>query len=95
VLNLRQQMLRPLLRDFDSVLARPIPKDIEALRLLCSEFESTTAPPGSIGISRPNCVAVAAIVDLCRMSSRRLSLPSASNVMWRENLRRHIVPSGA
>jgi hypothetical protein len=38
----------------------------------CSEFDSTTAPPGSTAISRPNCVAIAAVVDLFTMISRRV-----------------------
>ncbi len=45
----------------------------------CSEFDSTTAPPGSTAISFPNCVAIAAVFDLFTMISRRLSLPSVSS----------------
>jgi hypothetical protein len=52
----------------------------------CSEFDSTTAPPGSTAISRPNCVAIAAVVDLFTMISRRLSLPSVSSCGVRQTV---------
>jgi AraC-like DNA-binding protein len=39
VLNLRRQVLRPLLRNFDAILARPIPKHLAALRLLSHYVE--------------------------------------------------------
>jgi hypothetical protein len=44
-----------------------------------SEFDSTTAPPGSTATSCPNCVAIAAVVDLFTIINRRLSLPSVSS----------------
>jgi AraC-like DNA-binding protein len=37
--NLKRQLLRPLLRDFDVVLARPISKHIDGLRLLSTYIE--------------------------------------------------------
>src|SRR6516162_469107 len=45
VLNLRQEGLRPLLRDFDTVLARPIPKQLEALRLLSNYIDGLIGEP--------------------------------------------------
>ena len=42
----------------------------------CSEFDSTTAPPGSIVISRPNCAATARPLDFAKITNRKLSLPS-------------------
>jgi AraC-like DNA-binding protein len=39
VLNMRRQVLRPLLHDFDAVLARPVPKQVEALRLLSNYID--------------------------------------------------------
>jgi AraC-like DNA-binding protein len=39
VVNLRRQLLRPLLRDFDAVLARPISNHIDGLRLLSTYCE--------------------------------------------------------
>ena len=37
--NLRRQLLRPLLRDFDAILARPISNHIDGLRLLWTYVE--------------------------------------------------------
>jgi AraC-like DNA-binding protein len=37
--NLRRQLLRPLLRDFDAILARPISNHIDGLRLLSTYCE--------------------------------------------------------
>jgi AraC-like DNA-binding protein len=37
--NLRRQLLRPLLRDFDAILARPISNHIDGLRLLSTYIE--------------------------------------------------------
>jgi AraC-like DNA-binding protein len=37
--NLRRQLLRPLLRDFDAILARPISHHIDGLRLLSTYVE--------------------------------------------------------
>src|SRR6516164_2956445 len=45
VLNLRQERLRPLLRDFDTVLARPIPKQLDALRLLSNYIDGVIEGP--------------------------------------------------
>jgi AraC-like DNA-binding protein len=38
-INLRRQLLRPLLRDFDAILARPISNHIDGLRLLSIYIE--------------------------------------------------------
>jgi AraC-like DNA-binding protein len=45
VLHLRRQLLRPLLQDFDAILARPIPKHIAALRLLSKYIEGLREEP--------------------------------------------------
>jgi AraC-like DNA-binding protein len=45
VLNLRRQALRPLLRNFDAILARPIPKQVEGLRLLSNYLEWLSKEP--------------------------------------------------
>jgi AraC-like DNA-binding protein len=45
VLNLRQEGLRPLLRDIDSVLARPIPRQLDALRLLSNYIDGVIGGP--------------------------------------------------
>jgi hypothetical protein len=45
VLNLRQEGLRPLLRDFDTVLKSPIPGQLEALRLLSNYIEGLIREP--------------------------------------------------
>ena len=45
VLNLRRKALQPLLRDFDGVLARQIPSQIEALRLVSNYIEALTKEP--------------------------------------------------
>jgi AraC-like DNA-binding protein len=45
VLNLRRQALRPLLRNFDAILARPIPKQVGALRLLSNYLEWLSEEP--------------------------------------------------
>jgi AraC-like DNA-binding protein len=44
-LNLKQEGLRPLLRDFDTVLKRPIPGELEALRLLSNYIEGLIREP--------------------------------------------------
>lgn len=44
-LNLTRATLRPLLRDFDTVLARTIPNQVGALRLLVSYIEALLADP--------------------------------------------------
>jgi AraC-like DNA-binding protein len=45
VLNLRREILRPLLHDFDAIIARPIPRQIEGLRLLSKYVEGLTEEP--------------------------------------------------
>jgi AraC-like DNA-binding protein len=45
VLNLRRAILRPLLRDFDAFIARPIPRQIEGLRLLSKYVEGLAEEP--------------------------------------------------
>jgi hypothetical protein len=45
VLNMRHQRLRPLLHDFDAVLARPIPKQVEALQLLSNYIDGLIKTP--------------------------------------------------
>jgi AraC-like DNA-binding protein len=66
-LNLRQQGLRPLLRDFDTVLARPIPKQLEALRLLSNYVEGLIREPAlsSTDVAR---LVVAQIYDLAALT---------------------------
>jgi hypothetical protein len=44
-LNLTRKMLRPLLRDFDMVLGRVIPKQVSPLRLLASYIEAVLNEP--------------------------------------------------
>jgi len=44
-LNLTRKMLRPLLRDFDMVLGRVIPKQVAPLRLLASYIEAVLNEP--------------------------------------------------
>jgi len=66
-LNLRQQGLRPLLRDFDTILARPIPKQLEALRLLSNYIEGLIREPAlsSADVAR---LVVAQIYDLAALT---------------------------
>jgi AraC-like DNA-binding protein len=66
-LNLRQQGLRPLLRDFDTVLTRPIPKQLEALRLLSNYIEGLIREPAlsSADVAR---LVVAQIYDLAALT---------------------------
>jgi AraC-like DNA-binding protein len=45
VLNMRRQRLRPLLHDFDAVLARPIPKQVETLQLLSNYIDGLIKTP--------------------------------------------------
>jgi AraC-like DNA-binding protein len=45
VLNLRREILRPLLHDFDAIIARPIPRQTEGLRLLSKYVEGLTEEP--------------------------------------------------
>ena len=67
VLNLRQQGLRPLLRDFDTVLARPIPKQLEALRLLSNYIDGLIGEPAlsSADVAR---LVVTQIYDLAALT---------------------------
>jgi AraC-like DNA-binding protein len=67
VLNLRRQALRPLLRDFDTVLARPMPKHLEALRLLSNYIEWLIREPAlsSADVAR---LVVAQIYDLAALT---------------------------
>src|SRR5262249_16461715 len=44
-LNLSRGLLRPLLRDFDAVLAHVIPKDVAPLRLLSNYVEGLVEDP--------------------------------------------------
>lgn len=45
VLHLRPQLLRPLLHNFDAVIARPIAKQVEGLRLMSNYVEGLAAEP--------------------------------------------------
>lgn len=45
VLHLRPQLLRPLLHNFDAVIARPIAKQVEGLRLVSNYVEGLAAEP--------------------------------------------------
>jgi len=66
VLNMRRSALRPLLGDFDSVLARSIPKRLEALRLLSHYIEGMNAePPLNLDVAR---LAVAHVYDLAALA---------------------------
>ena len=67
VLNLRQQGLRPLLRDFDTVLARPIPKQLDALRLLSNYVDGVIGGPAlsSADVAR---LVVTQIYDLAALT---------------------------
>ena len=67
MLNLRQQGLRPLLRDFDTVLARPIPKQLEALRLLSNYIDGLIGEPAlsSADVAR---LVVTQIYDLAALT---------------------------
>ena len=66
VLNMRRQVLRPLLHNFDAILARPIPRQVEALRLLSSYIEWLSEAT----LSAPEVVrlAVAQIYDLAALT---------------------------
>jgi AraC-like DNA-binding protein len=67
VLNLRQEGLRPLLRDFDTVLARPIPKQLDALRLLSNYIDGVIGGPAlsSADVAR---LVVTQIYDLAALT---------------------------
>jgi AraC-like DNA-binding protein len=67
VLNLRQQGLRPLIRDFDTVLARPIPKELDALRLLSNYIDGVVGEPAlsSADVAR---LVVTQIYDLAALT---------------------------
>jgi AraC-like DNA-binding protein len=66
VLNMRRQVLRPLLHNFDAILARPIPRQVEALPLLSSYIEWLS----EAALSTPEVVrlAVAQIYDLAALT---------------------------
>jgi AraC-like DNA-binding protein len=65
-LNMRRSVLRPLLGDFDSVLARPIRREVEALRLLSHYIEGLNAdPPLNLDVAR---LAVAHVYDLAALA---------------------------
>jgi AraC-like DNA-binding protein len=67
VLNMRRQRLRPLLHDFDAVLARPIPKQVEALQLLSNYIDGLIKTPTvSADATR---LAVTHIYDLAALAS--------------------------
>jgi AraC-like DNA-binding protein len=65
-LNLRQQGLRPLLRDFDRILKRPIPGQLEALRLLSNYIDGLMREPAlsSADVAR---LVVAQVYDLAAL----------------------------
>jgi len=67
VLNLRRQVLRPLLQDFGAVLTRPIPKEVAALRLLSNYIEGLSEEPAlrSSDVAR---LVVAQIYDLAALT---------------------------
>jgi len=67
VLNLRQEGLRPLLRDFDTILARPIPKQLDALRLLSNYIDGVIGGPAlsSADVAR---LVVTQIYDLAALT---------------------------
>ena len=67
VLNLRQEGLRPLLRDFDTLLARPIPKQLDALRLLSNYIDGVIGGPAlsSADVAR---LVVTQIYDLAALT---------------------------
>jgi hypothetical protein len=50
VLNLRRQMLRPLLRDFDAAIARPIPGHIEARKQVLQCVAASSPPTCQIWV---------------------------------------------
>jgi AraC-like DNA-binding protein len=66
-LNMRRQALRPLLRDFDAILARPIPSQVESLQLLSNYIEGLCTGPA---LSTPEVarLAVAHIYDLAALT---------------------------
>ena len=67
VLNMRSQRLRSLLHDFDAVLARPIPKQVEALQLLSNYIDGLIKTPTvSADVTR---LAVSHVYDLAALAS--------------------------
>ncbi len=66
-LNLTREILRPLLRDFDAVLARTIPKQIAPLRLLASYIKALLAEPAAPTLELGQ-LAVAHIYDLAALA---------------------------
>jgi AraC-like DNA-binding protein len=67
VLNIRRQVLRPLLHDFDTILKRPIPRQVEPLRLLSIYVQGLCSGPelSSPEVAR---LAVAHIYDLAALT---------------------------
>jgi len=68
VLNLRRQVLRPLLHDFDAVLARPVPKQVEALRLLSNYIDGLLSEKLILNAFDLARVVVAHIYDLAALA---------------------------
>jgi AraC-like DNA-binding protein len=66
VVNMRRSALRPLIHDLEGVLARPIPRHVEALRLLSSYIEGLIKQPA---LNNPDvaCLAVTHIYDLAAL----------------------------
>jgi AraC-like DNA-binding protein len=68
VVNLRRQVLRPLLHDFDAVLARHVPKQVEALRLLSNYIDGLLSEKLILNASDLARVVVAHIYDLAALA---------------------------
>jgi AraC-like DNA-binding protein len=66
-LNLPRKALRPLLRDFDTVLAHTIPNQVGALRLLASYIEALLGEPAPPTLELRH-LAVAHIYDLAALA---------------------------
>jgi AraC-like DNA-binding protein len=68
VLNIRRQVLRPLLHDFDAILARPVPKQVEALRLLSNYIDGLLSEKLILNAFDLARVVVAHIYDLAALA---------------------------
>jgi AraC-like DNA-binding protein len=68
VLNIRRQLLRPLLRDFDTILACPIPKHIEGLRLLSIYIEGLLSEEPALSTPEAARLVVTHIYDLAALT---------------------------
>jgi AraC-like DNA-binding protein len=68
VLNIRRQLLRPLLRDFDTILACPIPKHIEGLRLLSIYIEGLLSEETALSTPEAARLVVTHIYDLAALT---------------------------